>query len=71
MVRNMYKCKYLKLPGNHFKSNDGKNRGDGIYGCGVRCDPKSNFISFKTARLKLKNSGAVLVAAIALGHTQF
>ena len=35
----MYKCKYLKLPGNHFTSNQNdKNRGDGVYGCGVRRD---------------------------------
>jgi len=35
MVLNMYKCKYLKLPGNHFKCNNDKNQGDGVYECGV------------------------------------
>ena len=35
----MYKCKYLKLPGSHFTSNKSdKNRGDDVYGCGVRRD---------------------------------
>ena len=32
----MYKCKYLKLPGNHFTLNKSdNNRGDAVYGCGV------------------------------------
>ena len=36
IVRKMYKCKYLKLPGNHFTSNNSdENLGDDVYGCGV------------------------------------
>lgn len=36
MVRNMYKCKYLKLPGNHFTScKRDENQGDDVYRCGV------------------------------------
>lgn len=39
MVRKMYKCKYLKLPGNHFASNKSdENLVDGVYECGVRRD---------------------------------
>ena len=43
----MYKCKYLKLPGNHFKLNDDKNRDDGVYGCEVRHDPSLNIFHLK------------------------